>query len=100
MKRVRLAKRLIFLGLSLFLILAFKHIDWNSRRPFIRDLLKIESGMTANEVDKIMKRYSGGSSPANDELVYMHRVVGPFYSDMGIVKLLNDKVASVQFQPD
>src|SRR6185436_12129891 len=85
MKRFRSTKRLILLGLSLFSILAFKYIDWNSRRPFIRDLLKIESGMTPNEVNIIMKRYDGGSSP--DELFYMHKVPGPFYSDIGVVKL-------------
>ena len=90
----------MILALSLFLILAFKHIDWNSRRPFIRDLLKIESGMTANEVDRIMKRYSGASSPANDHLYYMHKVKGPFYSDAGVVKLKNDRVEAVEIQFD
>src|SRR6185369_7923039 len=48
MKKFRSTKRLILLGLSLLSILAFKYVDWNSRRPFMRDLLKIESGMTPN----------------------------------------------------
>jgi uncharacterized membrane protein len=100
MTPIRLAPRLILLALSLFLILAVKHIDWNSRRPFVRDLLKIESGMTANEVDRIMKRYRRGSSSENDALFYMHGVKGPFYSDMGVVKLKNDKVEAVELQFD
>ena len=98
MKKFRSTKRLILLGLSLFSILAFKYIDWNSRRPFIRDLLKIESGMTPNEVNIIMKRYDGGSSP--DELFYMHKVPGPFYSDIGVVKLKDEKVERVEIQFD
>jgi len=100
LKPIRLAQRLILLALSLFFILAFKHIDWNSRRPFVRDLLKIESGMTANEVDRIMKRYTRGSSPANDHLYYMHKVKGPFYSDAGVVTLKNDKVEAVEIHFD
>lgn len=100
MTPIRLAPRLILLALSLFLILGVKHVDWNSRRPFVRDLLKIESGMTANEVDNIMKRYRRGSDSENDALFYMHGVKGPFYSDMGVVTLKNDKVDTVELQFD
>lgn len=100
MTPIRLAPRLILLARSLFVILGVKHIDWNSRRPFVRDLLKIESGMTADEVDIIMKRYRRGSSAENDALFYMHGVKGPFYSDMGVVRLKNDKVEAVELQFD
>ena len=77
-------------------------MDWNSRRPFARDLLKIESGMSANEVDQIMKRYRRGSesSSGRESLSYMHAVKGPFYSDMGIVTLKDDKVEAVELQFD
>jgi hypothetical protein len=100
MKPIRSTPRLILLALSLLFILAVKHIDWNSRRPFVRDLLKIESGMTADEVEKVMKSYGSGLSSEKDHLIYMHRVEGPFYSDMGTVTLKNDKVEAVELAFD
>lgn len=102
MRPIRLRPKFTLLAVSLLLILSVKHMDWNSRRPFIRDLLKIKSGMPANEVDRVMKRYRRGSesSSGNERLFYMHAVKGPFYSDMGIVTLKDDKVEAVELQFD
>ena len=103
MRRLGLRPRLNLLALCLFLILGVKHIDWNSRRPFIRDLLKIEYGMTADQVDKIMNRYSTGprySSEGKDVLLFMHKVPGPFYADAAKVTLKDDQVESVELSFD
>ena len=36
-------------------------VPWTSRKPFLRDLHRVEVGMTEAEVDEIMGRYTRGS---------------------------------------
>jgi hypothetical protein len=50
-------------------------IPWNSRKPFLRDLAKVEFGMTEAEVEAIMGHYMKGTGwPAPD---FWERSSGP-----------------------
>jgi len=55
------SRRQILLAAAFCLILLGKFADWNSRRPFIRDLLRIREGMTVEQVDNVMARYMTGT---------------------------------------
>jgi hypothetical protein len=42
------------------LVLTIRTINWNSRKPFLRDLYRIKEGMTAAQVEQIMGNYTTG----------------------------------------
>jgi len=56
--------------LVLFLVVVFsvRFIDWNSRKPFLRDFYRIKEGMMESQVNQIMsgymKGYYGGPPPS------------------------------------
>lgn len=108
MKPIRLGPRLILLAISLFWILSIRYVDWNSRKPFVRDLLKIEYGMTTIEVDRTMKKYTRRTESDDLEsdvrlentLIYSHATKGPFYADFGVIRFKDDKVEAVKLEYD
>jgi len=50
----------IFAGLIVCLATLYV-VPWNSRKPFLRDLDKVQIGMTVNQVEAIMGRYMKGT---------------------------------------
>lgn len=100
------ASKLLALGLVFVWVLATKYADWNSRKPFVRDMLRIAPGMEITEVETIMAAYGSGQPlveqggrPTDSELeslVYM-----PMQSaDMATVRLNDGRVESVVFSRD
>lgn len=92
-------------------------VEWSSREPFLRDLHRVQAGMTPQEVEAIMEHYirgtgwpaSGlaeGALAATGELrlkgcdVYRHSNRGEFDSDWGIVCFEAGRVANVEFSHD
>jgi hypothetical protein len=91
--------RIVVLAISLSLILSVKYFDWNSRKVFERDLLRISAEMTAIEVNTIMSRYmTYDDLPAS--MMYRHSDTGPFTADQGIVSFQDGKVEKVTFSAD
>ncbi|MGD9781754.1 MAG: hypothetical protein AB7V14_06320 [Kiritimatiellia bacterium] len=53
-------KYLIYLGLMACLAILYL-VPWNTRKPFLRDLEKVQMGMTVDQVEEIMGRYKKGT---------------------------------------
>ena len=99
----------------LLVVFSVRFVDWNSRKPFLRDLYSIKEGMTPAQVERIMGAYIEGGgrpldSPANEvdergEMVtgtvtYRHTDEGWGDSDWGVVTFENGRVVDVEFLPD
>jgi hypothetical protein len=113
-------ERLLVLGLFVVVVSSIYFVDWNSRKPFLRDLYRVQEGMTVEQVDQIMGHYMGGtgwparplgladeaSTAAMDELtlpgrlVYRHTNEGWGNSDWGEITFENGRVVEVRFLPD
>jgi hypothetical protein len=102
----------LFAALVIFTI---SRIDWNTRKPFLRDLNSIEMGMSTDDVENIMAGYIqandgankpssesslSGDSSSSDTLVFRHTNLGWGDSDWGIVTFKEEKVVEVYFSPD
>jgi len=101
--------------LVLTLIMPVRFIDWDTRKPFLKDLYRIQPGMTLPQVEQIMGQYRQGSGwPANpnpeaqhpgeltipDSIIYRHTDEGWGDSDWGVVTFADERVIEVQFLPD
>jgi len=97
--------------LSLFVIAVFcvRFVDWNSRKPFLKDLYTIREGMTPTQVEEIMGRYTVGGgqteSAERGEIVagsisYRHTQEAWGNSDWGTVTFESGRVVNVDFSPD
>lgn len=105
-------------------------VPWNTRKPFLRDLDRIEVGMSEQEVRAIMDGYMVGTGwptpgrgdPVTDgsgagavrfatiensgelelagAIVFRHSNDGAYNADWGIVQLERGRVASVEFSGD
>jgi hypothetical protein len=55
-------------GVAMVLVAALHFVPWTSRKPFLRDLHRVQAGMTESEVRLIMGRYAEGTGwPAMPE---------------------------------
>ena len=99
----------------LLVVFSVRFVDWNSRKPFLRDLYSIKEGMTPAQVEQIMGAYmTGGGRPLDspetevDErgemvtgtVTYRHTNEGWGDSDWGVVTFENGRVVEVEFLPD
>ena len=50
----------IYVGLIICLAILYS-VPWNTRKPFLRDLDKVQIGMTVDQVEKIMGQYMQGT---------------------------------------
>lgn len=50
----------IYFGLIVCLVILY-FVPWNTRKPFLRDLDKVQIGMTVDQVENIMGRYITGT---------------------------------------
>ena len=48
-------------GVAMVLVAALHFVPWTSRKPFLRDLERVQAGMTESEVRRIMGRYAEGT---------------------------------------
>jgi len=111
--------KLLIVGSLVIVLLGMRLVDWNSRKPFLRDLYRIKKGMTAAQVDQIMGGYmtGGAVSPGNPGIrldgrlleegehatgmiCYRHTTEGWRNSDFGEVTFVNGRVVNVHFSPD
>jgi hypothetical protein len=94
---------------------AVRWVNWNSRKPFLRDLYSVHVGMTRSQVDAIMGKYlkrtgwptnpfgppsASGAMELPGAVVYRHTNEGWGNSDWGIVRFEANRVAAVDFHPD
>jgi hypothetical protein len=112
-------EKLLILGLFVAVLVSVRFVDWNSRKPFLKDLGQIEEGMTVNRVDQIMAGYERGPEadqppilePAEDGsgpearadrtwVVYRHTTEGWGNSDWGVVGFQDGVVVETRFLPD
>jgi hypothetical protein len=106
--------KLLIVGSLAVVILGMRFVDWNSRKPFLRDLYRIKEGMTAAQVDQIMGDYMtcGAVSPGNPgirldgrlveqgeqatgTISYRHTEEGWGNSDFGEVTFVSGRVVNV-----
>ncbi|MGD9049488.1 MAG: Clr5 domain-containing protein, partial [Anaerolineae bacterium] len=113
-------EKLLILGLLVVVLFSLRFVDWNSRKPFLKDLYRVQEGMSLEQVEEIMGEYMGGACcPAEplgptggegaaqtegmaqpDRLVYRHTDEGWGNSDWGEIHLENGRVVEIQFLPD
>lgn len=104
---------LVSIAILLVCVSAIQGIDYNSKKPFLKDTRKIKSGMKRSEVESIMSGYmaSSGNQYNPDEqkfsnfrniqtLTYGHTRKGRGESDVTVVTLSDDIVINVSFLPD
>jgi amino acid transporter len=111
--------KLLTVGLLAVALFSLRFIDWNSRKPFLKDFYRIEEGMTAAQVEEIMGDYmTGGGVPlgspgtrldgrlvgqgasATGTISYRHTNEGWGDSDWGVVTFENGLVVGTRFSPD
>jgi hypothetical protein len=112
-------EKLLILGLFVAVLVSVRFVDWNSRKPFLKDLGQIEEGMTLSQVDQIMAGYErgpeaekppvldmmsgGGASEASLSrtwVTYRHTAEGWGNSDWGVVGFRDGLVVETRFLPD
>ena len=106
---------LLILGLFVMVTFSVRFVDWNSRKPFLKDLYRIREGMTPAQVEQIMSDYMKGDgaplgSPKTEinergeivtgTLTYRHTDGGWGDSDWGVVTFENGRVVQTEFLPD
>ena len=92
-------------ALFLATLLAVQFINWDSRKPFLRALNRVEHGMTVAQVDAVMAGFM--RPPAQSDiladdvtLAYRHTDAGWGDSDIGLITFVNGRVVARQFLPD
>jgi hypothetical protein len=112
-------EKVLILALFPVVVFSVRFIDWNSRKPFLRDFYRIKEGMTESQVDQIMsgymKGYFGGPPPSLREyepefdeqgkivtswVTYRHTDEGWGDSDWGVVTFENGRVVRTEFLHD
>jgi hypothetical protein len=99
---------IVFLVLVIFV--SVRAVDWNSRKPFLRDLERVKVGMTEAQACQIMESYRNktGSLIQADEqgrmisgtLSYRHTSESWGNSDIGVLVFEHGRVVNVRFLPD
>jgi hypothetical protein len=112
---VRPRARIALLLFFSVLFVGLRWVNWNSRKPFLRDLYSLRVGMTRSQVEATMGKYLKGTGwPANTvtdssakgelafpgTLVYRHTNEGWGDSDWGMVEFAGGRVIRVEFSPD
>jgi hypothetical protein len=109
--------KLVVLALLVIVLFAVRFVDWNSRKPFLKDLYRIQEGMTPAQVDRIMDGYmraNDGGPPGSDnqpefgergeivagKVTFRHTDEGWGDSDVGVVTFENGYVTETRFLPD
>jgi hypothetical protein len=110
------AWRLLVVSVSVAATIGVRYLDWDSRKPFLRDLYSLQVGMTPQEVEAKMRGYlrgtgwpqnpfsdaplDGGELEIGSAQVYRHTNEGWGNSDWGIVRFDGGVLVGVEFSPD
>ena len=102
--------KLSLLALFLAAILTVYYIDWNGRKPFLRDFHRIEIGMTADQADQLMAHYIKFIGPTDQinalgdllagKISYRPTQLGWGDSDIAILTIKDGRVVEVSYYPD
>lgn len=108
-------EKLLILTLLVVVLLSIRFINWNSRKPFLRDLYRIKEGMIPVQVEQLIGGYiRGGGRPVDtpatelDErgeivrgtVTYRHTDESWGDSDWGVVVFEDGRVKETLFLPD
>jgi hypothetical protein len=101
--------KLLILMLLAATFFSVRFVDWNSRKPFLKDLYRIKKGMTVAQVEQIMGDYMMRSAPTvadeqgeiiTGKLFYRHTDEGWGNCDVGSVFFSDSHVVYTGFSPD
>ncbi len=86
-------------------VLAVQLVNWDSRKPFLRALHRIEPGMTVEQADAIMAGFirtpaEPGRTSAEGMVSYRHTDQGWGNSDIGLIAISGGRVVTTRFLPD
>lgn len=103
-------QRFVLAGLLISAVFAVRFVDWDSRKPFLRDFNQVQLGMTAEEVDQVMVGYIKHTSPfaavslrgevQTGAVSYQHTTEGWGDSDIGQITFAGGRVVATTFYPD
>ena len=107
-RALHLEFRIAALSTGVLLILAMAFLDWNDRKPFLRDLYSLRLGMTIDELRQRMGTYLNNPNredkdpevKENDEIVYRHSNEAAYNADLGTVQIRNGRVHAVGYSAD
>jgi hypothetical protein len=96
--------------LLLAILFSVRSVDWNSRKPFLRDLRRVKVGMTEKEATQLLDDYrseagsltrrDGQGTTISGTVSYRHTTEGWGNSDIGLLTFEHGRVVEVEFLPD
>lgn len=95
--------KLALVGTFLLLILVVRNAEWNSRKPFLRTLGQVQTGMTTEQVDATMRDFVRGPQAGVSEygtVSFRHTDEGWGNADIGLVTFAEGRVVGVEYLPD
>ena len=102
--------KLSLLAIFLTAILVIYSIDWNSRKPFLRDFHRIEIGMAATQVDQMMDDYIKFIGPTTQlnaqgdvvagKISYRHTRQGWGDSDVIMLTIESGQIIEISYYPN
>lgn len=102
--------KLSVLALLIVVLFGVRYLDWNSRKPFLRDLYSLEEGMTPGQVEQVMGGYmpctsrdasfDGQDGIWAGSVTYRHTDEGWGNSDWGVVTFEDGRLVETEFLPD
>jgi hypothetical protein len=101
--RAPLRVKLALVSTFLLLILAVRNVEWNSRKPFLRALERVQVGMTVEQMDAVMRGFVRGPQQSVSEfgtVGFRHTDEGWGNADIGLVTLADGIVVKVEYLPD
>ena len=105
-----LGEKVAILMVFLALVFSVRFVDWNSRKPFLRNLYRVEEEMSYQQVAEIMGSYpglAGAGTEINGEgqvvsgnVSYTHSEEKWGNSDIGVITFQDGLVVETKFLPD
>lgn len=103
-------QRLALGGLLVTVVFALRFVDWDNRKPFLRDFNQVQLGMTAAEVDELMAGYHKFTSPfattsirgdaQTGTVFYQNASEGWGDFDFGLITFAGGRVIGRTFYPN
>ena len=103
-------QRLLLVGMLVTAVFAVRFVDWDNRKPFLRDFYQIQTGMTAAEVDAVMSDYIKQVSPFVDRsaeglvqtgaVSYQLATEGLDNSEIGLITFAGGRVVGRTLYPN
>lgn len=105
-----LKQRVLLVALLVTAVFSLRFVNWDSRKPFLRDFNQVQQGMTTEEVDQIMSGYLKYVSPTvtrtaqgdiqTGTISYRHTTAGWGDADIGSITFAGGRVIGHTYYPD